>query len=570
MPAGRRQRAAGPAARPPGRRTADAGFTMVEVLVSVAVIGIIMTALTTFFISTVSATGRQGQQQAAIQLATDGAERARAIKSSAVVGGRDKVSSDNQWASPVAGVASQLSGMVEAWDSAAVYPGGASAPLPTTAKTVTVNGIGYGQNWYVGSCWQPATGGDCVATQVAGSVAFYRVIVAVTWSDRRCAGSACSYVSSTLLNSASKDPIFNPSQTAQPPTVDNPGVQTDEVSLPASLQLTASGGASPLTWTASGLPAGLTISSGGLVTGTPTAAGTSSVNAAVTDGYNLVGTAAFNWVINPALALTAPANQTSVAGTVVTALTLASTGGVGPLAWSVTAPGPWGSTGLPPGLAINATTGAITGTPTAAGAAKAVTVTVADALGATRSATFNWTVNPPPLNATAVAAQSSTTAAAITGLQLATTGGTGPYTWAAVNLPPGLTMTTGGLITGSPTAGTRYLVTATVTAAVGGSDPVTFVWTVATTTGIRITSPTGDRTGDRTGRSLSFTAVAAGPGSGGGGYTWSATGLPPGITINSGSGTVSGTPTTAGTYTAKLTATIGSVAGNFMFTWTIT
>ncbi len=51
-------------------------------------------------------------------------------------------------------------------------------------------------------------------------------------------------------------------------------------------------------------------------------------------------------------------------------------------------------------------------------------------------------------------------------------------------------------------------------------------------------------------------------------YNWSATGLPPGITISAG-GTVSGTPTTAGTYSTTATATSSTGSGNTTFTFTI-
>jgi Putative Ig domain len=53
-------------------------------------------------------------------------------------------------------------------------------------------------------------------------------------------------------------------------------------------------------------------------------------------------------------------------------------------------------------------------------------------------------------------------------------------------------------------------------------------------------------------------------------FTWSATGLPAGLSINSSTGLISGTPTTANTYNVTVTATDTTGAhGSASFTWTI-
>ena len=189
---------------PGGRRGPDSGFTLVEVIVSVMLISIVLAALTAFFVSATRVTRLQGGRQTAVQLATESMERARKLEPASLPGGRDLQSVNTQWASPVAGV--DLSGMQKVYDSAAASGAGASAALPTVREPVTLDGVTYGQYWYLGKCWQPKGGGDC--TTSAAYAEMYRVIVAVTWADTTC-GGGCVYLTSTLFSSKYPDPLFN-------------------------------------------------------------------------------------------------------------------------------------------------------------------------------------------------------------------------------------------------------------------------------------------------------------------------------------------------------------------------
>ncbi len=118
---------------------------------------------------------------------------------------------------------------------------------------------------------------------------------------------------------------------------------------------------------------------------------------------------------NPAITpnLANPGNQSGQAGTAVT-LQLSATD---PNGDSLT----YGASGLPPGLGINATTGAITGTPSTAGTFNVV-VTASDGIN-TDSENFAWTIqsgppfvlNTPPPPAPAVAGSSVTFEASVTG-----------------------------------------------------------------------------------------------------------------------------------------------------------
>ncbi|MEV7937658.1 putative Ig domain-containing protein [Kitasatospora sp. NPDC088264] len=83
-----------------------------------------------------------------------------------------------------------------------------------------------------------------------------------------------------------------------------------------------------------------------------------------------------------AVSVSSPGDQSTAVGGAVN-LQINASGGTAPLSYS--------ATGLPAGLAINASTGAITGTATTAGSSN-VTVTVKDSAGKSGTASFTWTV----------------------------------------------------------------------------------------------------------------------------------------------------------------------------------
>ncbi|MGI5236888.1 type IV pilus modification PilV family protein [Dactylosporangium sp. CA-139066] len=550
----------------------DGGFSLVETLTAIAIMGVVMTALTTFFVSATNTINKERGLQMAIRLAHDGVEMVRSMNGPSLVVGRSTIDVARQFVTdhvPNLDLTALKNTMTPAADPKLGLNAASDNPvLPVVPEVLTVNDATFRRHWYVGTCVMDPSlrNAPCVlSAAVANPLSFYRVVVAVTWQNSRaCTGGECSYVTDTLVAGATTDPVFNPSVTVTPPLPDNPGNQVTDVGVPISpLTLTASSAYPPITWQAESLPPGLAVSDAGVISGTPTVASTYVVRVIVKDNAS-TNDASFNWVVNPLPAIAQPPNQTWDAGSAVS-YTVPLAGGTAPYTWT--------ATGLPSGLTISPTTGVITGTTTATGAAAAanVTVKVTDKFAKSASATFKWYTKVAvqfPNDSTPVAL---TKGSAYSG-SIVAAGGTGSYTFSSPNLPPGLSMTAAGLVTGTVTGGTRYLVTLGVTDSAGVTNSTVVPVNVTVPTGLKVTAPTTaapDKTGTKGTAIAAQTATAA---SGSPPYTWSATNLPPGISIatTGNNGVMTGTPTATGSYVVTLTVTdkTGAIS-TFAFVWKI-
>ena len=529
-----------------------------------ALLAIIMAALTVFAITVTNSTSYQRQRQGAIQLATTQLDLIRGMTPADLEVGRRLTDVTAQFAGAPAAVSPWLTAMTPAVDLTATAAQPAALPVTTTA---TVNSTVMTATTYLGFCALASggTGSECTKpVSGAGDTGTLRAVVAVTWPGGRCPAGTCTYTTATLVSTAA-DPVFALNQAPPPaPAVTVPNNQTTVVGDTVSLQLAmpAGAGVDPATWQATGLPAGLAISTTGLVTGRPTTPGPAApVQVTVTDAFLRTATGGFTWTVVPPVAAQTLANQTSVVGTAIGALTLAATGGTGaPFTW--TDPGKT----LPAGLVLSST-GTVTGTPTGPGTA-AVRLTVTDAGGRSATLAFTWTTDYPPLAATG-ANQNSTVGTAINALTLTASGGSGGYVWTdpTTSLPPGLGISLAGVVSGTPSAAvTAKPVELLVTDAKAGSTvKVSLTWTV-------LAPVTAQAPGNQT--STAGTAIAALTLTATGGsstYTWadpSAT-LPPGLGISP-AGVVSGTPTAAGTAAVRLTVTdSGGRTATVTFTWTV-
>ncbi|MEQ1759803.1 MAG: putative Ig domain-containing protein [Vicinamibacterales bacterium] len=359
------------------------------------------------------------------------------------------------------------------------------------------------------------------------------------------------------------------------------------VGMPYSYTFSATGGGASKVWTTTGLPFG-GLSTSGQLTGTPfedSAGTTASLVVTVNDG-GVALTRRFSLPIQYPIAQVLDVSMTNtilpeVAQGQVLNFTLSASGGVAPYVWSV-APG----SSLPPGMALY--TGAIlspasfapgttvlAGSPTTAGP-YSFDLIVTDAAGTAVRRTFTWKVSSIGLTSLTIPNATVTAIPTPYSLQFTGVGGTGPYTTTITPtsatqdmLPPGMTLSSGGLLSGAPTSTGIYRFVMTLQDAVGATLTRTFVLNVVNSAGHLISNT---NTIGRLGQSPNLTLTAGFPTGGGSTYDWSVVGgaLPPGIVLVSdpdlvGDNTtmLGGQPTTVGTFTYTLRATDKSNAANF-------
>ncbi|HXM93470.1 MAG TPA: putative Ig domain-containing protein [Candidatus Dormibacteraeota bacterium] len=249
-----------------------------------------------------------------------------------------------------------------------------------------------------------------------------------------------------------------------------------------------------------------------------------------------------NVMVTPSPSITSTSPLAAATVGVAYSVTLTSTGGAGALTWSTSAGN------LPAGLSLNGSTGAISGTPTATGTST-FTVKVTDsgtpALSATKQ--LSIIVAPAPL-AIVTTTLTNATVQSTYSATLQASGGTTPYTWSvtAGALPTGLTLNTAtGQISGVPTTSGTSTFTVTVKDSAIPTAQTTFKQFLILVNPV-LSISTASLPNGTVGTAYSQTLQSNG---GTPTISWSVTlgTLPAGLTLDSTTGIISGTPTAAGT-----------------------
>ncbi len=217
-------------------------------------------------------------------------------------------------------------------------------------------------------------------------------------------------------------------------------------------------------------------------------------------------------------------------------------------------PQSYAATGLPPGLSIDTSLGVITGTPTAGGTFP-VTISATNSPGGTTTATLTITVTgplgpptivngPPPSGALGTPYSFTYQVESYPAATFSVTSGT---------LPTGLTLSSTGVISGTPTAvGVNPV---TITASNGTAPNATQTFSFSLSQPTSITSATSATFA--VGQADSFKLTASGSLA----VTFSAMGLPGWATLNQTTGVISGTPpnATGSPFTIDVTAANGDL-----------
>jgi YD repeat-containing protein len=335
------------------------------------------------------------------------------------------------------------------------------------------------------------------------------------------------------------------------PEINSPAAAIATVDSSLNYQITASH--NPTFFGATNLPTGISIDPmTGIISGTATTTGTYTINLSAGNGAG-TGTAVLSLAVNAA------GNQNDVAGVPVITSNLAATVTPGPWTYSITAtqnPTSYGAVDLPDGLSLNPSTGIISGTPVNGGN-YSVLVSANNATGTT-TAVLKLTMALPP----AVTNSPMANATVGTSFYYLVQGTNAPTSYAISSLPPGLTFNSStGVISGTPTTPGVFSTQVTASNASGQSGPLTLTLTVSPAAAPAITSPTIAYA--TIGQVFTYQITASNNPTA---FSVPAGGLPAGLSLNSATGVISGTPSTVGTPSVVISASnsVGQGTGNLV------
>ncbi|WP_225214312.1 putative Ig domain-containing protein [Comamonas avium] len=338
-------------------------------------------------------------------------------------------------------------------------------------------------------------------------------------------------------------------------------VAANSSSNPITLSL--SGGAATSVAVVSSPAHGIALASGTSIRYTP-AAGYSGSDSFIYTATGAGGTSAAATVTitvsAPPLTIT-PTTLPNGTQSTAYSQTLTTSAGTVPYSYRIT------SGSLPAGLSLDISSGVISGTPTAGGTYN-FSIGVQDRYSATGSQAYSLTVSAPSITLSPGSLSNGTVGVTYNS-SFSASGGTAPYSYSITSgsLPTGLSLNNStGTLSGTPTAGGTFNLTITASDTNGATGSQTYSLTVSAPS---ITLSPGSLINGTVGTPYSATLSSTG---GTAPYSYSITSgsLPTGLSLNTGTGAISGIPSVAGAYNLTITATdTNSATGSQAYSITI-
>jgi hypothetical protein len=328
------------------------------------------------------------------------------------------------------------------------------------------------------------------------------------------------------------------------PVITSPASFEARVATAFNQQLSVAGGTGPYIWSivAGALPAGMSLNqSAGVIFGTPSSVGGSTFTVQVADSQSHTARKQITLNVIPSqFEITTGSLHTTIVNTNFNAPIIAS-GGIAPYTFSII------TGAVPTGISLNTSTGILSGTPTSIGTAS-FTIEARDGQGAIAQKAFILTVNPPPVTITTATLPTNIVVRASYNVQLAASGGVAPYSWSIVTgaLPAGITLNPStGSLSGAATATGAFAFT--VEAKDAGSHTARKDFSInVMAVPFAIEKATANFELMK-GATFSYQVNATG---GTPSYSWVLTqgSLPAGLTLNTATGLITGTPTAVGIF----------------------
>ena len=328
----------------------------------------------------------------------------------------------------------------------------------------------------------------------------------------------------------------------RPPSISDVDDATQNVAI-RPIPLNASGGRGAYAYSLSGSPSknGIAVS-GNSIRGTPGQTGSYTYTVTVRDVDNRTASTSFDMLVSPPLTVAEISDVEATRNVAITPIHVNASGGRGSYTYSPLS-------GAPSEIEVSSS-GFITGTPTQVGTSR-ITVTVTDADDRTASTSFDVRVSPPlEISPQTISDVEATKGVAIADIQVSASGGRTPYAYSLTGAPSGISISSSGLIRGTPTQTGSFTVTAKVRDA-DNRTASTLPFTIRVSAPLTVSriSDVEDAT-----RNVAITSIQVAAQGGRRPYWYSLSGEPSGISM-SGSGLITGTPTETGIFPLSATVT---------------